>query len=233
MSGAAKTESHHSLDSFHPTMATRGCRSVFGSVWTLWQQSDPVSPQDPSALGAGAQGGKEQELEIREETRPENAADSLQKDDPSSFDVDMFPPGAALHQCQEMTNEAGKSRGSCSCSTKGRLQVPAAPTPINHGEKGLSAPLRAPEPSQGRGGRGKLHVGTFGNDHPHPGGCSRSALLGWQVWQEKLELPGQGWHKTTGQVKKEIESRGKIKPEFFTVTSSSFFLKSSLEALSI
>lgn len=41
--------------------------------------------------GAGAYGGKEQECEIGRETRPENAADSLQKDDPSSFDMDMFP----------------------------------------------------------------------------------------------------------------------------------------------
>lgn len=36
-------------------------------------------------------GGEEQEFEIGKETRPENAADSLQKDDPSSFDMDMFP----------------------------------------------------------------------------------------------------------------------------------------------
>lgn len=67
----------------------------------VWKQSDPFFPQEPSALGAGAgcgggaatgaHGGEEQELEIRKETRPENAADSLQKDDPSSFDMDMFP----------------------------------------------------------------------------------------------------------------------------------------------
>lgn len=40
---------------------------------------------------AGASAGEEQEFEIGKETRPENAADSLQKDDPSSFDMDMFP----------------------------------------------------------------------------------------------------------------------------------------------
>lgn len=36
-------------------------------------------------------GGGEREFEIGKESRPENAADSLQKDDPSSFDMDMFP----------------------------------------------------------------------------------------------------------------------------------------------
>lgn len=41
--------------------------------------------------GVGAHGGKEQEFEMGKESRPENAAGSLQKDDPSSFDMDMFP----------------------------------------------------------------------------------------------------------------------------------------------
>lgn len=38
----------------------------------------------------GAHGGEEQEFETGKETRPENAADSSQRDDPGSFDMDMF-----------------------------------------------------------------------------------------------------------------------------------------------
>lgn len=45
--------------------------------------------------GTCPHGGKEQEFEIGKETRPEDAAAaasySLQRDDPSSFDMDMFP----------------------------------------------------------------------------------------------------------------------------------------------
>lgn len=75
----------------------------------MWKLSDPLPfPQEPLSpgcwrsvggpgqagvvhAGVGVYGRKEQEFEIGKETRPENAADSLQKDDPSSFDMDMFP----------------------------------------------------------------------------------------------------------------------------------------------
>ena len=70
--------------------------------WPLTISQEPLSPGCWRSIGglgragavhpgAGAHGGKEQESEIGKETRPENAADSLQKDDPSSFDMDMFP----------------------------------------------------------------------------------------------------------------------------------------------
>lgn len=90
--------------------------------------------------GAGAQGRK------LGQKKPQQIV--LQKDDPSSFDMDMFlqrqGAGEALYQCQDMTNDGGEAQGRLQLQHLGDAAGPGAlgcSSPNSSPGKGLSSPL--------------------------------------------------------------------------------------------